>query len=130
MNEQQIGWLKRLDEVIDTLAELRVEIAGPESIELGGVPTVPPATSQDVLNTIRALRFLKAFYDAPGHSLHKDAANAAAKSAGYDPRGTAGFYVGNGSLARIGDYRILTEVGQSWYEQHAPAHEDELDAEE
>src|SRR5260370_42187084 len=50
-------------------------------------------------STRRALRFLKAFYDAPGHRLVASDASLAATAAGIDARGTAGFDNGkNGSL--------------------------------
>ncbi len=128
MNTQQLGWLKRIDEAIDTLAVLRAEIAGDEG-EVVGVPVIESQTAgEDVV--LRGLRFLKPFYDAPGRSLHKDAARQAALDAGYDPRGTAGFYTGNGSLLRVGDYRILTDVGAAWYEANAPRYGDELGLDE
>ncbi len=124
MDSERAGWIKRLDEVIDGLAELRAEIAGGEA-EVVGVPVVPAAaTGEDPV--LRGLRFLKPFFDAPGRSLHKDAARQAAIDAGYDPRGTAGFYTGNGSLLRVGNYRILTDVGATWYEANAPHYADQL----
>lgn len=43
----------------------------------------------------------------------------AAVAAGYDPRGTAGFYVGsNASLKVVGKHRVLTDVGGEWYEDN------------
>src|SRR5260370_23659228 len=69
-------------------------------------------------STRRALRFLKAFYDAPGHRLVASDASLAATAAGYDARGTAGFYTGkNGSLVTDGSWRVLTNSGRDWYEQ-------------
>lgn len=119
--------LERLDELAETVAEVRALIAGDE--EPTPAPNVTPsagATTPDIDWTLRGLKFLKPFYDAPGRSLHKSAASEAAKKAGYDPRGTAGFYVGNGSLVKVGDYRVLTEVGATWFEDNAPHYPDEL----
>lgn len=82
-------------------------------------------------STLRMLKFLKVFYDAPGRALTKPQANAAAKAAGYDPRGTAGFHVGkNASLKTVDESRVLTKVGRQWYELHAPEYAAELGLED
>lgn len=114
--------LERLDDMAEMLAEIRAMIAGTAAGEAKGpeVVTAGAPDADDVDWTLRGLRFLKPFYDAPGRSLHKTAASKAAKDAGYDPRGTAGFYVGNGSLVKVGDYRVLTNVGATWLEENAP----------
>ena len=114
--------LERLDDMAEALAEIRTMIAGPGAVEVPG-PNVVAAEAPDADDvdwTLRGLKFLKPFYDAPGRSLHKTAASKAAKDAGYDPRGTAGFYVGNGSLVKVGDYRVLTDVGATWFKENAP----------
>ena len=114
----------RLDELAESLETLRLEVA-----TAAGLPT-PEATSgivdgvpqddeevDEPDNVLRAVRYLKAFYDAPGWSLTAAQSRAAAVAAGYDPRGTAGFYVGtNASLKVVGKHRVLTEVGGEWYE--------------
>jgi hypothetical protein len=113
--------LERLDDLAEVLAEVRTMIAQGAD-ETPGPAVADAATaaeSEDIDWTFRGLKFLKAFHDAPGRSLHKSAASQAAKDAGYDPRGTAGFYVGNGSLVKVGDYRVLTEIGAQWYSEYA-----------
>lgn len=116
-----------LDDMAENLAQVRALVTG--GVEPPPTPTVTPtgqSSSKEIDWTLRGLKFLKVFYDAPGRSLHKSAASQAAKSAGYDPRGTAGFYVGNGSLVKVGDYRVLTDVGADWYEKNASQYPDEL----
>lgn len=106
------------------LAVLRAEIAGDD--ESGSGSTVTPAADEEIDWNLRGLHFLKPFYDAPGRSLHKDAARQAALNAGYDLRGTAGFYVGNGSLVKVGDYRVLTDVGADWFESQSKSYPDDF----
>ncbi len=77
--------------------------------------------------TVRALKFLKAFYEASGHRLVASDASLAATAAGYDARGTAGFYTGkNGSLRAEGSWRVLTDSGREWFEQYRHLLDDQL----
>jgi hypothetical protein len=67
----------------------------------------------------RLAAFLRPFYEAPGQRLLPSQARAAAIAAGYDPRGTAGFYSGKRpSLRGDGDWRVLTDVGRKLFEDH------------
>lgn len=124
MDMEHTNWIKRIDELTEGLAELRAEIAGTQ--EPSPVPTVTPTADEEIDWALRGLKFIKRFYDAPGRSLHKDAARQAALDAEYDPRGTAGFYVGQGSLLKVGDYRVLTDVGARWFEAVSPNYTEEL----
>ncbi|MBA2336424.1 MAG: DUF1524 domain-containing protein [Acidimicrobiia bacterium] len=63
----------------------------------------------------RLVRYLRHFYHAEGGRLHYTVARDLATQEGYDPRGVAGFYRGAGSLAKDGEYRVLTEVGRQLY---------------
>lgn len=86
--------LARLDGLMDAVAELRALVIRDEA---GAAAATNVTEAQPALDsTKRSLTFLKHFYDAPGRSLHKTAASQAAIAAGYDPRGTAGYYVGAG----------------------------------
>lgn len=124
MDTDRTKWIKRIDEITEALSVLRAEFAGND--ELAFEPTVTPDSDEDIDWNLRALKFLKPFYDAPGRSLHRDAARQAALDAGYDPRGTAGFYVGNGSLVKVGDYRVLTDVGADWIERDSRKYPDDF----
>ncbi|MBV8220825.1 MAG: hypothetical protein JO085_10490 [Acidimicrobiia bacterium] len=106
------------------VAELRAEVAGSE--DLGELDLVAAGDSE-LETKRRQARYLKVFYEAPGLSLHKDQARGAAVAAGYDNRGTAGFYVGDGCLVRVGDQRVLTPVGKAWYEANRDVIDDEDD---
>jgi alkylated DNA nucleotide flippase Atl1 len=66
----------------------------------------------------RTLRYLRHFYEAPGGRLPERDARAFAVEEGYDPRGVAGFYQGTASLRRDGPYRVLTDAGRQFYEEH------------
>lgn len=82
---------------------------------------IEPAISEELEHNwqwFRELRYLKHFYEAPDGRLHKDEARELAIQEGYDPRGTAGFYQGTGSLRREGDYRVLTDAGRQKYLRH------------
>ena len=68
---------------------------------------------------VRSLKFLRAFYDAPGQRLVASDASRAATAAGYDARGTAGYYTGrNGALRADGSWRILTDAGRELFERN------------
>jgi hypothetical protein len=72
------------------------------------------------VGVLRALRFLKTFYAAPGHRLLWDDATRVATEAGYDAAGLAEFYTGaQPVLCSDGDWRMLTPSGKQWYEEHA-----------
>src|SRR5688500_8875538 len=96
--------IERLDAILEQLQELRAAVA--DGTELG------PTNGQGDELTLRRLRFLRPFYDAPGRSLHVDDVSELAREVGYDPRGTAGFYVGEGaSLVSVDEMRVLTRAG-------------------
>ena len=68
---------------------------------------------------VRALRFLKAFYNAPGHRLQAADARLAATDAGLSARALAGFYAGTrGALRAEGNWCVLTGSGKQWYEEN------------
>lgn len=70
-------------------------------------------------DTLRAMRFLKAFYDAPDQRLRVEDARRAALDAGLSARALAGFYTGTpGALQPDGTWCVLTPSGKHWYEQN------------
>ena len=75
---------------------------------------------------LRGLRFLGSFYVAPNRRLLPSAVSDAARQAGYDPRGTGGFYTGDGCLRSDEDYRVLTQVGIDWFESTYPSYKEQL----
>ena len=75
---------------------------------------------------LRGLCFLGSFYMASNRRLLPSAASEAARQAGYDPRGTGGFYTGNGCLRSDEDYRVLTQVGIDWFESEYPRYKEQL----
>ena len=126
--------LATLAEVEETIATLRLQVAqaagqplpSPGTDASAAAATVGATAGVEIDTELRALKFLKAFYDAPGRALTAAQTSAAAKAAGYDPRGTAGFYVGNGCLKRVDESRVLTQVGREWYEANSPQYAVEL----
>jgi hypothetical protein len=69
--------------------------------------------------TLRQLTFIKAFVDHGGR-LTAAQVSEAARDAGYDPRGTAGFYRGaEPFLVSDGDKRKLTAAGRGWFKENA-----------
>ena len=73
-------------------------------------------TTEDMM---RAVRFLQAFYNAPGRRLQMEDARRAAAAAGLSPRALAGFYAGtHGALRAEGAWCVLTPSGQQWYEDN------------
>jgi hypothetical protein len=65
----------------------------------------------------RVAAYLKAYVDAPNGRLSANRAAEAAKAAGYDPRGTGGFYTGaNYALKSEGPWRVITDAGRKLYE--------------
>src|SRR5215207_1161692 len=97
---------RRFDQLAKDLEDLR-------ALALGEVDADPDWEWR------RIARFLGCFYAAPGQRLLPLQARAAAVAAGYDPRGTAGFYSGRGpSLKAEGDWRVLTAVGRKLYEEY------------
>jgi hypothetical protein len=78
------------------------------------------------IDVLRGLRFLGSFYVASNRRLLPSDVSEAARQAGYDPRGTGGFYTGDGSLRSDGDYRVLTQVGIDWFEDIYPSYKEQL----
>jgi alkylated DNA nucleotide flippase Atl1 len=67
----------------------------------------------------RWLSYIRHFYEAPGGRLHEDLARQLAVQEGYDPRGTAGFYQGDGAaLAKDDEFRLLTDAGRRFFEEN------------
>jgi hypothetical protein len=65
------------------------------------------------------VKFLRPFYEAPDQRLLPSQARAAAIAAGYDPRGSAGFYSGNHPALKVEeDWRVLTDHGRKLYEEN------------
>jgi len=96
----------RFDSLERQLIELRRVVLGQEVED-----------SRD--DMVRAMRFLKAFYDAPDRRLQVEDARRAATAAGLSPRALAGFYAGtHGALRSEGSWCVLTSSGVHWYEDH------------
>jgi alkylated DNA nucleotide flippase Atl1 len=66
----------------------------------------------------RLLKYLRHFYDASDGRLHQETARDLAIQEGYDPRGVAGFYQGNASLRKQGEYRVITDAGRQLFEDN------------
>jgi hypothetical protein len=97
---------RRFDQLAKDLQDLR-------ALALGEVDADPDWEWR------RLAKFLGSFYQAPDQRLLPSQARAAALAAGYDPRGTAGFYSGHGpSLKAEGDWRVLTDAGRKLYEEY------------
>jgi len=112
--------LERADELTDKAIAIWpgpiIGVDNPEDKE-----QIEPTISEELEHNwqwFRELRYLRHFYEAPDGRLHKDEARELAIQEGYDPRGTAGFYQGTGSLRREGDYRVLTDTGRQKYLRH------------
>lgn len=100
---------RRFDSIERDLAALRLLVVGDAH-----------APAQDPQGWIRYTRLLEAFVQAPQNRLLAGQVSQLARSLGYDPRGTAGFYAGKSpSLKKQGDWRVLTDVGRSLYKEHA-----------
>lgn len=112
--------LERADELTDkAIAIWPGPITGVDNPE--DKEQIEPTISEELEHNwqwFRELRYLRHFYEAPDGRLHKDEARELAIQEGYDPRGTAGFYQGTGSLRREGDYRVLTDAGRQKYLRH------------
>jgi hypothetical protein len=115
--------LRSLDVIQSELDRLRADLES-------GLPADPPigpnGKPADIFDVLRALRFLGAFYVAPNHRLLPSAVSDAARQAGYDPRGTGGYYTGDGCLRSDEDYRVLTPVGIDWFESTYPRYKEQL----
>ena len=121
MNAQAM--LRSLDVIQSELDRLRADVES-------GLPVDPPigpnGRPADVFDVLRGLRFLGSFYVAPNRRLLPSAVSDAARQAGYDPRGTGGFYTGDGCLRSDEDYRVLTQVGIDWFESTYPSYKEQL----
>jgi hypothetical protein len=115
--------LRSLDVIQSELDRLRADLES-------GLPADPPigpnGKPADVFDVLRGLRFLGAFYVATNRRLLPSAVSDAARQAGYDPRGTGGYYTGNGCLRSDEDYRVLTQVGIDWFESTYPNYKAQL----
>ena len=105
-----IRWSRTAGARWDFLISSRINCGLPADPPIG--PNGKPA---DVFDVLRGLRFLGSFYVASNRRLLPSAVSEAARQAGYDPRGTGGFYTGNGCLRSDEDYRVLTQVGIDWF---------------
>jgi hypothetical protein len=115
--------LRSLDVIQSELDRLRADL---ESDLPTGPPIGPNGKPADVFDVLRGLRFLGEFYVAPNRRLLPSAVSEAARQAGYDPRGTGGFYTGNGCLRSDEDYRVLTQVGIDWFESTYPTYREQV----
>ena len=115
--------LRSLDVIQSEVDRLRADLES-------GLPADPPigpnGKPADVFDVLRGLRFLGSFYVASNRRLLPSAVSEAARQAGYDPRGTGGFYTGNGCLRSDEDYRVLTQVGIDWFESTYPRYKEQL----
>jgi hypothetical protein len=115
--------IRSLDVIQSELDRLRADL---ESGLPADLPIAPNGKPTDVLGVLRGLCFLGLFYVAPNRRLLPSAASEAARQAGYDPRGTGGFYTGNGCLRSDEDYRVLTQIGIDWFESEYPKYKEQL----
>jgi hypothetical protein len=115
--------LRSLDVIQSELDRLRADL---ESGRSAGKPIGPSGKPADVFDVLRGLRFLGAFYVAPNHRLLPSDVSDAARQAGYDPRGTGGYYTGDGCLRSDEDYRVLTQVGINWFESTYPTYREQV----
>jgi hypothetical protein len=115
--------IRSLDVIQSELDRLRADL---ESDLPPDRPIGPNGKPTDTFGVLRGLRFLGSFYVASGHRLQPSAASEAARAAGYDPRGTGGFYTGDGCLRSDEDYRVLTQVGIDWFEKMYPQYKEQL----
>ena len=97
---------RRIDSLERELTELRRAAPGEE-------------VQDSRTDMVRALHFLKAFYNAPGHRLQAADARRAATAAGLSARALAGLYAGtDGALRAEGTWCVLTRSGKQWYEEN------------
>lgn len=97
---------RELEDIEKRLRRLRIEILNSDA---NG--QLDPA--------LRQLTFIKAFVDRGG-SMTAAEVSEAAIDAGYDPRGTAGFYRGaDPFLVSQGEKRRLTKAGREWFKENA-----------
>jgi hypothetical protein len=115
--------IRRLDVIQSELDRLRADLESGLPADPAIGPNGKPA---DVFDVLRGLRFLGSFYVASNRRLLPSAVSEAARQAGYDPRGTGGFYTGDGCLRSDEDYRVLTQVGINWFESEYPRYKDQL----
>jgi hypothetical protein len=115
--------IRSLDVIQSELDRLRADLES-------GLPADPPigpnGKPTDVFGVLRGLCFLGSFYVASNRRLQPSAVSEAARQAGYDPRGTGGFYTGDGCLRSDEDYRVLTQVGIDWFERTYPTYKEQL----
>ena len=110
--------IRSLDVIQSELDRLRADSESGTARRIRRIgPNGKPA---DVFDVLRGLCFLGSFYVASNRRLQPSAVSEAARQAGYDPRGTGGFYTGNGCLRSDEDYRVLTQVGIDWFDSACP----------
>ncbi len=98
--------IQELEELERRLRRLRIELLNSDA-------------DGEINPTLRQLTFIKAFVEHGG-SLTAAEVSEAALDAGYDPRGTAGFYRGaEPFLMSDGDKRTITAAGRNWFEANA-----------
>jgi hypothetical protein len=98
--------IQELEELERRLRRLRIELLNSDA-------------DGEINPTLRQLTFIKAFVEHGG-SLTAAEVSEAALDAGYDPRGTAGFYRGaEPFLVSDGDKRSITTAGRTWFEANA-----------
>jgi hypothetical protein len=115
--------IRRLDVIQSELDRLRADLESGLPADSAIGPNGKPA---EVFDVLRGLRFLGSFYVASNRRLLPSAVSEAARQAGYDPRGTGGFYTGDGCLRSDEDYRVLTKVGIKWFESEYPRYKEQL----
>lgn len=98
--------IQELEDLERRLRRLRIEMLNSDA-------------AGEINPTLRQLTFIKAFVDHGG-SLTATQVSEAALDAGYDPRGTAGFYRGaEPFLVSVGEKRTITAAGRAWFEANA-----------
>jgi hypothetical protein len=109
----------RLEEMHDGLGKLIEAIKTGQPRTDDGLPAVAAPAPQWIAEYRRSWKFLKALDEAGGRVTAQQISLIAGRN-GYDPRGLGGFYTGDASLRRDGDYRELTEAGRRYIRQWEP----------
>lgn len=108
----------------DQRADQSQRLRGEDLADLIGEAVEPIVAEEEreygwrLARMLRYLRYLRHFHEAPDGRLHESTARDLAIQEGYDPRGVAGFYQGNASLRKEGEYRVLTDAGREFYEEN------------
>lgn len=95
----------------------RIETIEKALSELKAIVLDDPQEEDPLFDWRRIAAYLGAFVNAPDGRLSANRAAEAAKQAGYDPRGTGGFYTGtNNALKSDGPWRVITDAGRRLYD--------------